>query len=277
MNLCINARDAMDEVGTLTIDIQTLSIAADQNDIPNVIANNSGERIDVCFCGDGHTSLHTGDYVEVSMKDTGSGMSKKKLARIFEPFYTTKDVGKGTGMGLASAHGIMQDAKGHIIVETEVGKGTIFRLLFKACERRKARRAFTTVEDDTPVRNGSGCILMVDDEDTVLTFMEEMLSNNGYEVKTSVNGEHALNLFQEAPDKYDLVITDQTMPKMTGVDLSKQILDIRSDIPIILCTGYSGLINEMQAKAIGIRAYLKKPTDTKKMLRVIDELLSEVA
>lgn len=126
MNLCINARDAMHEVGTLTIDVQNLAIGADQTEIPSVFPDTKGERIDVCFCQKESPLFHTGDYVELSVMDTGSGVSNEELGHIFEPFYTTKEVGKGTGMGLAMVHGIMQGAKGHIVVETEEDKGMLF-------------------------------------------------------------------------------------------------------------------------------------------------------
>lgn len=272
MNLRINARDAMHEVGRLNIEIQNLHIAEDQTEIPSVFPDTKGERIDMCFCQKESPLFHTGDYVELSVMDTGSGISNEELGHIFEPFYTTKEVGKGTGMGLAMVHGIMQGAKGHIVVETKEDKGMLFRLLFKARETTETGELSVGVEDELPVRNDSGCILLVEDEEPILDFMEKRLSSYGYEVKKSVNGEEALTLFQAAPEIFSLVIADQTMPKMTGVNLSKQLLEIRPDIPIILCTGYSPLINAARAKEIGIQGFLMKPIESQKLLAMIQEL-----
>jgi hemerythrin-like metal-binding protein/PAS domain S-box-containing protein len=277
MNLCINAMHAMHEEGALNIEVQKLHVEKGQGGIPSAISGNKGERIDVCFCYEEHSQHHTGDYVEISVRDTGSGISSEKLEHIFEPFYTTKEVGKGTGMGLSTLHGIMQGAKGHIIVETVEGKGTLFRLLFKACESTTTGESTTAAEVEISISRVCGRVLLVDDEEAILDFTEEVLSNNGYEVIKSVNGEEALSLFQEGPEKIDLVITDQTMPKLTGVNLSKKLLEIRPDIPIILCTGYSKLVDEEKAKAVGIRSYLKKPIDTNQLLKTINELIPVVA
>jgi CheY-like chemotaxis protein len=204
-------------------------------------------------------------------------MSKEILAHIFEPFYTNKDVGKGTGMGLAMVHGIMDNVKGHIIVETEEDKGTLFRLLFKSSEKMEAGGLITALADDISVRDARGCILLVDDDVAVLDYMTSLLTTNGYEVIKCGDGEAALTLFQEPPNEFDLVITDQTMPKLTGVELSKQLIKIRPDISIILTTGYSEIIDKAQAEAIGIRSYLEKPAMPDQILKNINDVLSKVA
>jgi hemerythrin-like metal-binding protein/PAS domain S-box-containing protein len=272
LNLCINAMHAMHEEGALDIEVQMLQVTEGQGGIPDAMPGNKGERIDVCFCHEELSRQHSDDYVEILVRDTGSGISREKLEHIFEPFYSTKEVGEGTGMGLSTLHGIMQGAKGHIVVETIENKGTLFRLLFKACEAANIDEYTIEAEDETSA--GNGCILLVDDEAAILDFMGEVLSNNGYEVKKSDNGEEALTMFLEAREEINLVITDQTMPKLTGVNLSKQLLEIRPEIPIILCSGYSKLVDEAQAKAIGIRAYLKKPVDPDQLLKITGELIN---
>ena len=277
MNLAINARDAMHEVGELTIGVMSLSIADGTKGIPSSLSDNTSERMDVCFCQNENAHIHSGDFVELSVRDTGSGMSKEILTHIFEPFYTNKDVGKGTGMGLAMVHGIMDNVSGHIIIETEEAKGTLFRLLFKSSEKIEADGLITALVDDIPANDASGCILLVDDEVALLDYMTILLTTSGYEVITCGDGEAALTLFQKTPNEFDLVITDQTMPKLTGAELSKELIKIRPDIPIILTTGYSETIDKAQAEAIGIRSYLEKPAMPDLILKTINDLLSKVA
>jgi PAS domain S-box-containing protein len=276
INLCVNARDAMNGIGQLNVDVQTIHITENQKHIPDVLTNNTSERIDICFCTNKQSESHMGDYVEISIKDSGCGIAKEQLARIFEPFYTTKDIGKGTGMGLATIHGIMQGANGHIIVESKENKGAIFRLLFKVDDIAKIDKPTEIKEDEIAAYHNNATILLVDDESILIKYMSDMLSKHGYKITNSINGEDALKQFRDAPDNFDLIITDQTMPKMTGDKLSREVLKIRPDIPVILHTGYSDLVNESEIKAIGIRAYLKKPANSKQILDMINNVLSEV-
>jgi signal transduction histidine kinase/ActR/RegA family two-component response regulator len=275
MNLCINSRDAMSEIGELDIELHTFRFEEGQNEIASLSNDTKTKRIEMCFCHDNKTTLHTGDYVELLIRDTGEGIPEDKLKHIFEPFYTTKEVGKGTGLGLYMIHGIMQDACGHIIVESEKDKGTLFRLLFKACASLEPNEKISESIKLTRHLEGSGCILVVDDDDSLLEYMEEMLSENGYEVVRSENGEAALNRFLRSPEKFNMVITDQTMPKVAGTELSKKLLEIRPNIPIILLTGHSELINETQRKDLGICAYLEKPIDPDQLLKIISESMTE--
>jgi len=281
MNLCINSMHAMHEVGTLNIGVQKLTIAEGQKGFPRTVAGDTWKRIDTCFCQDENTSTttttHSGEYVELWVRDGGSGISSESLEHMFEPFYTTKGDMRGTGMGLAMTHGVMQGSKGHIIVETEEGKGSLFRLLFRASKYTKTMESTAKAEDKISVIKTDFRILLVDDEDPILDFVTEMLSNRGYKVTKCMNSETALSLFEETPEKFNLVITDQTMPKLTGLDLSKRLLAIRADIPIILCSGYSELVDEEKAKSIGIRSYLNKPIDQKQLLQVINDSLSEIS
>ncbi len=277
MNLSINGRDAMNEVGELAIGTQLLTIAEDNNKFPDYLLGDTCERMDICFCQKDDTPIHVGDYVELTVRDTGTGMSKEILTRIFEPFFTDKDVGKGTGMGLAMVHGIMENAKGHIIVETKADKGTLFRLLFQTSNITGAIDSPATADKVATSSIENLSVLVVDDDIAVLDYLKDLLSKHGCDVETYVNSEDALAQFQETPEKFDMVITDQTMPKLTGAELSKKLLTIRPDIPIILCSGYSELINETQAKIIGISEYLPKPIDPKQVLKVIKEIIPEVA
>ena len=273
MNICINSRDAMNEVGELDIKVQALSILSNQKEIPCTMENQGGERIDMCFCKINNSGKHSGDYVELTIRDTGTGISTEELQHIFDPFFTTKDVSKGTGLGLSMIHGIMKGANGHIIVETEEGVGTLFRLIFKGAEEIEQTES-TSLEDGINLsKQGRGMILLVDDEFVLLECTEEFLISYGYEVEKSTSSDAALNIFAKNPEKFDLVITDQTMLELTGTELSKQILKIRPDIPIILCSGYSGLINEESAKELGIRAYLEKPTESTDLISKVHELI----
>ena len=157
------------------------------------------------------------------------------LDRIFDPFYTTKGPGEGTGMGLSVVHGIVKSHKGIIHVQSEPNKGTRFEIFFPSL----TNEALTAPKPKIPVPTGAEKILLVDDEATLVDLGYEILSSFGYQVTTRTNALDALAAFEEAPHQYDLIITDLTMPKMTGLDLSGRILQIRPDIPIIICSGYS--------------------------------------
>jgi PAS domain S-box-containing protein len=274
MNICINAKDAMEGAGELTIEVQKLSIPSPQKEFTSNVLGNERLRMDVCFCSKELLHLHHGDYVEISIQDTGSGMSIETLDHIFEPFYTSKDVGKGTGMGLSITHGIMQNAKGHIIIETQENKGSLFRLLFKAHKPSKSDIKPETIKhiDFSNYRNAS--VLLVDDEVTVLDYISDLLTYNGYEVIKMADSKSAYSLFKASPYRFDLIITDQTMPDLTGLDLSKQILKIRPDIPIVLCSGFSEIIDEVKIEASGIYTYLNKPLSPNVILRTVNEALN---
>jgi len=275
MNLCINANDAMNEVGELLIELQEVHITENQQLIPSRLPDKKSIRIDMCFCQDENELMHMGDFIELSVKDTGSGIPKEKLEHIFEPYYSNKEVGQGTGMGLSVVHGIMEKVKGHIIVETEENKGTLIRLLFKPSDATEKSEATMALSDYT-TSYGRGRILVVDDDNDISTLTKIMFSDYSHEVTKCLNAEEALTLFKETPYKFNLVIiTDQTMPKLTGIDLSDNLLEIRPDIPIILYTNYSTLIYEAQSKKIDIRAFLKKPVDPEQFMNKVHELLSE--
>ena len=252
MNLCINARDAMEGEGNITIKLSRFEAKQGQ-------CTACRKQID-------------GDWVELSVADSGSGISQDVLDQVFDPYYTTKDVGKGTGMGMAVVHGIMHNHGGHILVETEPGKGSTFRLLFPAITGQ--------VEDDhevdqplaeTPMGNGER-ILVVDDEPLLSRFLKNLLATHGYEVQALTSSKQALDLFKEKPDEFALVITDQTMPGMTGMELIEAIRNIHPNIPVILNSGFNDNIDTKTITEMGIQ-YLDKPFSIPSMLHAIRKLL----
>ena len=236
MNLCTNAGYAMQaqggqlEVSLLEIKLDPASIA----DYPN---------------------LKPGPCLKLTVSDTGPGIPTHELDRIFEPFFTTKEKGEGTGMGLAVVHGIVTGHGGDVFVSSEPGQGAAFTVFLPAVERRIE----STRRPETPIPTGTERILFIDDEETLANAGKHMLISLGYAVDIRTRSEEALELFNSQPDRFDLVITDMTMPILTGDQLARAMMQIRSDIPIILCTGFSTRINEEKSLAMGIRAFITKP------------------
>jgi len=248
MNLCTNANHAMEETGgVLKIELQ------------NTLIESTNKQ---------ETNLVSGQYVQLSISDTGPGIGPDIIDKIFDPYFTTKEVGKGTGMGLAIIHGIIVEYGGAITVESKLGKGTTFHLYFPVVEQEMLE---PDSEEDIP--SGSGRILFIDDEEILAQMGKDMLERLGYHVTTRSSSLDALTTFQNAPDSFNVVITDQTMPGMTGSDLARRMLQIRPDIPIILCTGYSTLIDEHSAKVIGIRKFALKPLTKATIAKLLHELL----
>lgn len=218
----------------------------------------------------------TGSFVEMAVHDTGPGISPENLERIFEPFYTTKQTGKGSGMGLSTVHGIVHEYGGHIMVHTAPGQGAEFKVLFKPLVSARAESAMTSpvsAEANRKVPALQGRVLVVDDDEVAGDFMEDLLESWGLEVRLSKNPIEARNLFSQEPQRFDVVVLDQTMPRMTGLELAGHLRAIRSDLPVILYTGYSENLSEEQTKSAGIRALIKKPVDTDKLHRLIEDLL----
>ena len=261
LNMCINGRDAMEGNGKLSISVTVESISEQ-------------------MCNSCHQGF-SGKYIQFAVSDTGGGIEPELLDKIFEPFMTTKEVGKGTGMGLSMVHGITHNHHGHILVSSTPGK-TTFKILIP----------ISTISDDISnvddVSNIDGDdkmviendiasdhhhILVVDDEVSVAALLEEILTSNGYNVTVKNNGQDAWQEFSNNPDAYDMVITDQTMPNMSGKDMAIQILKIKPEIPILLCTGYSDQINEDGAKEIGIQAFLKKPIRMDNLLKLVSKFM----
>jgi PAS domain S-box-containing protein len=217
-----------------------------------------------------HLDTHIGPYIRFTVSDTGYGIEKKDIDRIFEPYYTTKEKTGGTGMGLAVVHGIVKSYSGAITVYSEPSKGTTFNVFLPKIEETKVE---TETEEMGPIPTGNERILLVDDEPAIVDIGKGMLENLGYTVETRTSPIEALEAFKAQPDKFDLVITDMTMPKMTGDELAKELMKIRPDIPIIVCTGFSERINEEKAKAMGIRRLVMKPIVQRELAEAVREAL----
>jgi len=199
--------------------------------------------------------LAPGRYLRLSIKDSGSGMDAKTRARIFEPFFTTKERGEGTGMGLAVVHGIITSLKGTIVVDSELNQGTTFHVVIPVVDEEELDVTETT--ESLPI--GSGQILFVDDDKEILKMAEQMLSNLGYKTIIAHQATAALRLFQLEPHHYDLVITDMVMPGMDGKELAVELQKIRSDIPIVLCTGFSEIPTDEEMALLGVCGLIMKP------------------
>ncbi len=237
MNLCANSFHAMrTKGGMLDIKLEKASLDAD-----------FFER---------HPHVSPGRHVRLSVRDTGSGIPADSMHRIFEPYFTTKPKGEGTGLGLSVVHGIVKSCGGAIEVHSEPGEGTLFELYFPVFGDREVRREEAGEE---PVYPGNERILFVDDELAIAQLGQQLLEGMGYEVVTRTSSVEALELFKVKPDLFDLIITDMTMPNMTGVELTREIRRLRPDVPVILCTGFSELISEDGTRALGIREVVMKP------------------
>ncbi|HPW68367.1 MAG TPA: PAS domain S-box protein [Deltaproteobacteria bacterium] len=201
------------------------------------------------------------DYLKLTVKDTGMGMSHEVADRIFEPFFTKKDVGKGTGLGLPVVHGIVKSHSGAVRVESEEGKGSLFAVYLPISHEELPPHASDA--ESTPSVQNKESILLVDDEELILSSLQKTLKLSGYRVTALQNGQEALKEFNENPDKFDLVITDLTMPGMTGLELSQKLQEKRPGLPIILCTGFNDIISQQEAKSFGIKELLLKPAGSK--------------
>ena len=252
MNLCTNAFHAMEQTGgKLTV------VLRNEKNYPE------GHK--------DHLEIASEDLVYIAVSDTGQGMSSEVLNKIFDPFFTTKEQGKGTGLGLSTTFGIIKDFGGIIKVDSTLGRGTTFHIYLPASKLEVSPEA----EEEKQIPLGNERILLVDDEELLISIGKQMLERLGYKVTSASRGSEALNLFEKQPFAYDLVITDQTMPGMTGSDLARRLMEIRPDIPVILCTGYSHMIDESSAKSAGIRDYALKPLTQIKMAYMIRNVLDD--
>lgn len=251
MNLCTNAYHAMGAEGGL-LDISLASVDIDAGHLVQ------GE------------TLQPGQYLKLSVRDTGHGIDPEILHRIFEPYYTTREKGAGTGLGLAVVHGIVKNHRGAIQASSQVGVGSTFDVYFPKVEDYSVE---SEAEPEEPVRGGNECILFVDDEPALEELGGRLLSGLGYEVVTRSSAWEALQLFKAKTMAFDLVITDMTMPQLTGEKLALEILRIRPEMPIILCTGFSEQINNERARSLGIRALVMKPFLKNEMARTIRRVL----
>jgi PAS domain S-box-containing protein len=252
LNLYTNAAHAMEESGgTLEISIQNL-----------VLDNNSADI---------YPDLSPGNYVAIKVSDTGQGISPEIKDRIFDPYFTTKELGKGSGLGLSVVHGIIQSHQGAISVDSEPGKGTTFNVFFPVIEEEAVIESKSVEKFPT----GNERILFVDDEKSIVKMARQILERLGYQVETKQNPVDALESFHSKPEQFDLVITDMTMPDMTGDKLVEHILNISPDMPTILCTGFSEKISEEKAQKLGIKAFVLKPLVKRDFAVTVRKVLDE--
>jgi signal transduction histidine kinase/ActR/RegA family two-component response regulator len=259
MNLATNAAHAMQPGGG------TLRVELEDAEIDREAAGR-------------HPDLNPGSYLIIRINDSGHGISPSELEKIFDPFYTTKEPGEGTGMGLSVVHGIVTNHGGAISVNSEKGKGSEFSVYLPAMENLQNQQAGRIA---SPPPTGSERILFIDDEAAIAEMAKQMLQTLGYLVSTETNSIQALERFKQAPEGFDLVITDMTMPGFTGDQLAAELLSVRKDVPVILCTGYSSMVSEESIKAQGIAALCMKPLVRQDLAvtvrRVLDSLPAEKA
>jgi len=250
MNLITNAFHAVEETGgKISIGLYETAIAS----------------------GDPATdAIPPGKYAMLTVSDTGCGMAPAVMDRIFEPYFTTKGQGKGTGLGLAVVYGIVREHHGEIRVRSEAGKGTTFEVYLPLAAETAE---LLPVKGDTDIPGGDERILFVDDEKPVVRLGRQILERLGYRVTTYTHSVDALNGFRADPDGFDLVITDMTMPIMTGDLLAREMISIRPDIPVIICTGFSERINRERADAIGIKGFMMKPVSKSDMGTMVRKVL----
>jgi PAS domain S-box-containing protein len=252
MNLATNASLAMQEKGgTLEVALADIDFTPDSPVLePDVMP---------------------GEYAQLTVRDTGIGMAPDVMKRVFEPFYTTREVGKGTGMGLSVVYGIVKDLQGTITVESTPGSGSTFRVLLpkvKASPLNDEVRATRTA-------TGTERILFIDDEELLTEWGKTTLTRLGYTVDAVTDSKEALTIFSSDPSRFDLVITDHTMPGMTGVQFARKLLKIKPDIPIILCTGHSETVSPDIAREAGIKEYLMKPLSRQEFAEAVRRVLDQ--
>ena len=271
MNMCINARDAIGDKGRINIHVRCVQVI--NNDQYTTQTAPKGVLVHN-ICDACHKEIEEGDYVELSVQDTGVGISSDSLKRIFEPFFTTKDMGKGTGMGLSMVHGIIHQHGGHILMNTHPGIGTTFRLLLPVGEDELIHKTDIKLEADVIAEGlNDARILIVDDEESIARFIGDLLESHGGKVTVMTDSQAALDVFSQQPTAFDLIITDQTMPKLTGVELAQKALAQRPELPVILCTGYSDQVDGEKASALGIRYYITKPMEIKTLYNMVVQSL----
>lgn len=251
MNLCTNAAQAMRDNGGL-LEVHLTDVTVDDGD----------------NCQD-YPNAKPGEYIRLAVSDQGHGIDAQYIHRIYDPFFTTKKRGEGTGMGLSVVHGIVKSYGGFIYVHSRLGQGSTFEILIPA-------KAYAGVRDtvlEMPIPTGSESILFVDDETMIVDIAKKMLESLGYRVTARTNAMEALEAFKSNPDSFDLVVTDLTMPKMTGLDLAEKILQIRPGFPVVLCTGFDVTMNEEKIVAHGLQDIIYKPILRRDMATVVRKTL----
>ncbi|MCF6247584.1 MAG: PAS domain S-box protein [Desulfobacula sp.] len=250
MNLCTNATHSMeDSGGLLTVDL--ISVGLDYEMFLN------------------YPGLKRKPYILLTVTDVGPGMTPSVLEKIFDPFFTTKEKGKGTGMGLSVVHGIVHSHGGKIYASSDPGKGSVFKVFLPTIKKNFKPEN----RNEKPIPTGTENLLLIDDEPAIVDMGRQILDSLGYQVTIKTNPIEALELFGAEHKKFDLVITDMTMPKMTGASLAKELMRIKPDVKVILCTGFSSMIDEKKAIALGFKAFVSKPILKREIGKVIREVL----
>ena len=252
INVCTNASHAMDEKGgVLKVGLEEIELNVQSASL--------------------HHEIGPGKYVRLSIMDNGAGIKPDIIEKIFDPYFTTKELGKGTGIGLAVVHGIVKHHGGAIAVQSNEGEGTTVQILLPVCEQGEEEKDPAVLKAPT----GKERILFVDDELSIAKMGKNILERLGYQVEVETDPEAALGCFASEPQRFDMVITDMTMPVMTGDKLCRKILKIRDNIPIILCTGFSEKMNADIAAQIGVRLYIEKPLDIQQLATIIRTAFDE--
>ncbi len=251
MNLATNAYHAMEKTGgRLNVNLKQVRLESDQVVFPE---------------------LTPGEYAILTVTDTGVGIEKDIMDKILDPYFTTKETGKGTGLGLSVVQGIVKSCNGDIRIYSEAGKGTEIQVYLPIMDRKVDD--IRTDRNEQPIRGGTEKILLVDDEEAIIRMEQQMLERLGYIVTIRTGSVDALEAFKANPDSFDLVLTDMTMPNMTGVRLAGELKKTRPDIPVILCTGFSYQINDEKSKALGIQGFVMKPVVMRELAETIRKVL----
>ncbi len=254
VNLCTNAVHALgrDGAGSLSVSLKEV-VASDKNPLEQAL------------------ELPAGPYACLMVSDTGCGMSAEVQDRIFEPYFTTKKSGEGTGFGLSIVHGIVRKHQGVITVRSEEGQGTTFTLYFPLLSGKPVEAKKANVNSGTERETGCGRLLFVDDDQTILSMGREILESYGYTIVTATNGKRAIEIFKQDPDGFDALVTDYSMPQMNGHELIREVMAVRNDIPAILCSGYMEKVDGEDLGRLGHTAYMAKPLDWRALSRTIRE------
>ena len=253
MNLLTNAFHAMEDAGgTLRIGLRNADIAQEKQ----------------------ISGLSEGIYVCLTVGDTGTGMDEHTLEKIFDPYFTTKPQGKGTGLGLSVVHGIVRNCGGKITVKSSPGKGSVFDVYLPVFHPVFTPNFSSEHRGETEsMSKGSERVLIADDETQILRLEKQILERLGYKVECANNGTEALEIFKADPQSFDILITDMTMPDMTGDVLARQIMEIRPEFPVIICTGFSEKISQEKIQSLGIKGFLMKPVSKSDLSQQIRKAL----
>ena len=252
MNLFSNASQAMkDNCGTIEISIETIIL--NKTDIES------------------YPNLQPGNHIKITVSDSGPGIAPDILDKIFDPYFTTKSLADASGMGLSIVHGIVKNHNGAIFVGSKIGEGATFNIFFPVADEVSEFK----IEENNDIPHGTESILFVDDEESITNMTGKMLERLGYQVETQLNPVEALELFKAESDTFNLVITDMAMPQMTGVNLAEKLKEIRPDIPVVLCTGHSAIIEEEKVKQLGIDGLVMKPVSKLEIAKAIRNVLGK--